>query len=561
MTAFRQRRLTRAKPDRPRKRFCMMDFETDGFTSRWRHGGFAMEDGPWGYHETLDDVVDFLRDNAADYTFYFHNYEFDGRYLHQHLLDRLGEGVRIIPLFQGQRCIGADISWGKGHRAKTRIRDSFALCPVSLRRFIAAFAPEHSKGDIDFDTTSYDKANPEHRDYLRRDVIGPLAALIRLDALLVEHFGCHLRASAPGTAMVAWRRTLAPGEQFWRNRPGVEAFARLGYRGGLVYVRDTDRHEDTTTLDFNAMYASAMRAGVPGGLAVYVTEWWPDRPGIYRVRLEGNDASLFGLMPAAGEVFRTSEELRLAAEAGIPWTVIEGVVWEQTVYPFATFLERCETIELAHKGQPLGEMMKLLRNSLYGKFGMKELHEKYVVSAEAPSDQHGPVMVENGGHATAEPNTWVTYEEVQAAYMNVHWAAWITAGARAKLIRTAMVLGSDHVIYMDTDSLTLSREVADEAQSREVIEVGGAYGKLKVEKQSSWYQAHAKKVYDGVLPDGTWYFRVKGLPHKGITREDFDRLREGGVIERTWIAPTKTRTMLRGETAFEVERSRTICRS
>jgi hypothetical protein len=90
-----------------------------------------------------------------------------------------------------------------------------------------------------------------------------------------------------------------------------------------------------------------------------------------------------------------------------------------------------------------------------------------------------------------------------------HIAAWITANARLHLFRAIYAGGAEHVLYCDTDSMTVSPEFDHEKVSR-----GTTYGQFKVEKTWKRFRAIAPKVYAGELEDGTWAGACKGLPHK-----------------------------------------------
>jgi hypothetical protein len=132
-----------------------------------------------------------------------------------------------------------------------------------------------------------------------------------------------------------------------------------------------------------------------------------------------------------------------------------------------------------------------------------------------------------------------------------HWAAWITAHARLRLLETIYRIGSEKVIYYDTDSITVQRGTfpGDLIDSQ-------AYGYWKLEKEWELFTAIAPKVYHGVLANGEKLGKVKGVPkkqHDGI----LEQLQAGESPTVRYESLSSLRAMLRNGT----RESTTVTRS
>lgn len=541
----------------------MLDVETDGlrgplvwWTATCECEGDHYQDGTTA--ETLWDWVlkHESRDHAnRDHVWWAHS---GGEYDYVYLLAsaKAAAAAReadISILQSGSRVIGFKIS--QGHH-RTDLRDSFSLMPSSLAKLTAAFAPDLPKLDIGLaDGVTFDPASEVHRAYARRDVESLLAVLVRYRAILAAEFAGTLPSwTAASTALRAWQQTIPEDTSYRRGHARADLIARAGYYGGLVHLGDVQEHGDTTTVDGNAMYPTAMRdGGVPVGWTKPVRAFDPDHPGIYVVEVTvpedqpftfiayregGHLAWPTGHFPTV----LTSIEISAARKRGIEVIVKRGVVWERIEYPFNEFVAKIEALRA--RGGAFSEVGKLNGNGLYGRFGMRPSHEEWKISGEDPGGDWQPASAD--GMDDTLDGIWSRNVTTQHPCMLPHWAAWITATARLRLLSYAEAIGAGSIIYTDTDSLTADTALIDAAIGGGRLSVGPAFGQVKVEKRWTRFRVEAPKVYSGLIDLPAGYLGPPS-PHwtaKGIRRE----LRPAAFAGETvsWDSPNAAIQVLRG---------------
>lgn len=519
------------------------DMESHGLGGEWAGGAYQCN----GLDEvslciTPDDVIDavFAEKNRGAIWYAHNGGEYDYKYLLTALLarqKRIGDDkMQIHIITQGKnRVIGFKVRY----RNQTyEFRDSYALMPSSLKTLTQQLAPEYEKEDFNHETTLFDISIPHHRSYLETDVRGLMAVLVRFKALIRETFGIDVGWTAASTALRAWLASLPKHVRYYRQPKRVREFCRRAYFGGMVALRDTNWHEDVTGLDVNAMYPYVMLGGVPCGFACYTTHYEPNRPGIYHVQVTVPSENVYPMAPwrdigygvawptGTFSTYMCSHELDDIARYGCTFTVLEGYAFDRIEYPFENFVRKCEQLELEHKGTALAMCVKIMRNSLYGKFGTRETTESYVLSENEPT---------GGNHAesmympaidtqTGEPLEllWTCAQTLDAPYLKPEWAAWITAGARCLNRSVAYAVGLDAWLYCDTDSNAFTSSAVQHARLNGAINTEPGYGNLKIEKSYQFFRALGPKVYAGVCDDGHYDVRCKGIPARSISLADVE---------------------------------------
>jgi hypothetical protein len=496
--------------------------------------------------ETPEDVIAAVfAERHRGAIWYAHNGgEYDYKYLLSALLkhqETIGEDkLQIHIITQGKaRVIGFKVYY----RNQTyEFRDSYALMPASLRTLTTQLAPEHLKAEFDHDHELFTLAIPDHRSYLETDVRGLMAVLLQFKKLIRETFGVDVGWTAASTALRAWLASLPKHLRYYRQPKRVREFCRRAYFGGMVALRDTNWHEDVTGVDVNAMYPYVMLGGVPCGFACYTTQYELDKPGIYHVSVTVPDDNVYPLAPyrdlgygvawptGTFETYLCSKEIDDITHYGCSVTIIEGYSFERIEFPFETFVRKCERLELEHRGTALAMCVKIMRNSLYGKFGTRETTESYMLSEEQPelrtgrgenNDETQPFMPAINAVTGSEiPNLWTHSQTLDAAYLRPEWAAWITAGARCHNRAVAYAVGLEHWLYCDTDSNVFTSASVHNALAGGKIDTQPGYGHLKLEKTFVRFRALGPKVYAGVYDDGRYEVRCKGIPNRSIGPDD-----------------------------------------
>lgn len=416
--------------------------------------------------------------------------------------------------------------------SKIVIRDSLAIFPGTLRQFADSFTPELPKENIDFDAGMiFDPENEDHRHYALRDAEILRRGLPRFNALLQRHFGVTLGHTTAGTALMAWQATLPEWQYFDCSRWGdEEEFVRSAYFGGLVFLTRTDEIKNAVTFDINSSYPAQMcKHGVPWGQKITTKDWRTEYMGIFRVRVRAPEDLVVPIIPRrdekgymrwhGGEFITTvtNTELKFAEAHGYEiLDVQQGIAWEERIFPFNAFIEKCKAIRFAYAGKPEETLAKLMQNALYGKFGARR--ERLVVFQPDEDDEMATLEalpLDDDGF------WWIKKEFAEDLRCIPAWAVFITAHARMHLLHTVYSVGVQNVIYGDTDSLTVLPGVVNK------FDQGKEYGQWKLEKRWKRFRALAPKVYAGILDDGRYKGAAKGLPKKKMDESMWGKLLAG----------------------------------
>jgi hypothetical protein len=372
---------------------------------------------------------------------------------------------------------------------------------------------------------------------------------------------------------------LPANQCYWRVAKQVEEFFRCNYYGGRVQINAYDRKYDCliSSFDINSSYPAQMRKGVPYGQAeqVFEGQYIKGRPGFYSVTVSIPDnldlppiphKNMQGKLSFPTGTFKTylsSLELDYLSEIGGTFISHGGYYFpEGLCYPFAEFVDVCEAKRAEYKGKPTEGVVKLIQNSLYGKFGTRTEGRKIAICYDDDLPPPGYCPITDEGSPTKEivPNIYYMPEERDACYMLPHWSAWITANARLELDRYIRIAGANNVLYVDTDSVKVTPEGAANIQGAQGC-IGKVYGQLKHEGDFSDFRVHAPKCYTGYYfggPDhAKEYYAVKGIPKKLMQKdvEIFLAIHNSEPITVKYQSPTSYLTY--GRVAkFEVTRTR-----
>ena len=492
----------------------------------------------------LDEFIDLLLEHPTPFIHYAHNAQYDWRYIIPRLIER--ELDVQLNLRTDTDIYQVTI---KHNGTKIVMRDSYALIPSSLAKLTSAYCPELPKMDFDHENIEFDPTNPDHRAYAIRDVEALQLGIIRFGQLLKNTFGITPGHTTAGTALKAWQKTIPDG--VYHNGSKLDArelFIRQAYYGGLVFLtrNDTVRGEPgALTYDINSSYPSVMvEFGVPSGRIFETREYQTGKMGIYRCRVRAPDDLIIPILPCRNsrghmqwrrgefETVVTNSELIFAARHGYEiLEIFEGIVFEEKIFPFNDFINLCKSLRFAFPGLPQEDVAKLMQNSLYGKFGSRRERLKIFVPT-CGDDYFGAMPLEGLDYF------WVKSEIDEEMLCNPHWAVFITAHARLKLLEAAYAVGPENVLYGDTDSLTI---LAGHEQS---IDVGKEYGQFKLEKEWTRFRAIAPKVYTGTLLNGQFKGAAKGLPRKALTDAHWAELLEHGHTEAEALSLSSLRLSL-----------------
>lgn len=441
-----------------------------------------------------------------------------------------------------------------------RFADSYAFFPQSLKKFAEQFGGAHQKLDgPDFETVRFDPANTEHVAYALGDVTCLQSSIITYQETVRRDYGVELGYTAAGTAMKAWQATLSdiplamPGDTLksWKdgnpvfyNKPPKWAnkIARAGYFGGLVFLTDTNPHENAVTYDINSSYPAQMRKGVPSGTPAMTWDYEPDLPGFYHCIVKAPDDLVIAIVPRRdkndrvhwnGGTFEvpalSTLEINFARSQGYEIETLEGVIWPDGLcFPFNDFVDKCEALRAENKGAPREVVAKLMQNSVYGKFATKEDRDVIEYAPDAVNDGDALLeRLEEGWTPMTDDSPFFLRRENQADEIMAkpEWAAWITANARVALLRVAYAVGPENCLYGDTDSVTVTAN-----HDASLVPCSAAYGDFKREKEWEVFRAIAPKVYAGAMAS-EWKGASKGQSKRRMKEQQYMEIFETGTTE------------------------------
>jgi hypothetical protein len=534
----------RTPPQRPTRTFkiAAFDTETNGLDGELLFATAYHEDmaeAACGEFRTIDEFLDWLFDpenfdeKVLQKTYWYsHNAEYDWRYLLPYF-KRYKDIYKIVPV---ERAAGKFFELKVFHKTKlgrngkplkiTTFRDSMALFPKSLKDFTSSFAPTYKKQDIGLSFRKFNPRLKEHRAYARNDVIGLVRALQAFDEKLFEAYSVHIKGTTASTAYAAMLRCLPDGVYYNRVSKSAEAWLRQAYYGGVVSINAgvSEPNHGVTVFDINASYPAAMRLGVPGGKPRETTEYRADLPGVYHARVTIVEGTVLPIVPYRDDVSMawptgtfetclTSIEIEYCRDAfGAVFEIIEGFVFDDGIcYPFADFVDKCERLRGEYAGTPTSDVVKLMQNSVYGRFGMRPEGNEVVIDFDGPPDETWCCTIDSDTGVIV-PDAYYREVERDAEYMMPHWAAWITANARIALDTYTRLAGAENVLYRDTDSIHVV-EGADGPLANHIDKQ--KYGKLKRERVLDDARYHAPKCYTfverGKELDGV-QAKYKGIP-------------------------------------------------
>jgi hypothetical protein len=398
------------------------------------------------------------------------------------------------------------------------------------------------------------------RVYCRRDVEIVVRAMEWLQEFVQENNLGGMAATLPSLASKAFRHRFMPYAPVIHNYEPVLVLERAAYHGGRTdpwFIGQLPKDQTYHKVDVNSMYPDRMyRCRHPYKLVklypngntwatlqsfmkkyFVVADVTVDTPLPCVPR---KDASLGKLTFPIGrfKTVLTSHELRLLTEAEIVQVRAiacyeDGDIFSSFVHFFYTERQKAK-----EKGETAkAELLKLLMNSLYGKFGQKSSEWVRVGDADPAITRCEDILLPDGSEyklRTFGGATWMNDGAVMESFDSFPAiAASVTSAARALLWKYITIAGIENVFYMDTDSLFvndagLSRLSA--AGSMNEVELGS----LKLEKSSNDVEIYGSKDYR---------FGAE-TKHKGIPA-DAKRVNVGGEEKAlVWVWP-KSATWLR----------------
>jgi hypothetical protein len=460
-----------------------------------------------------------------------------------HYVISTDDKVCFYTIENGGKIVAVMIPNGK---VTIKLCDSLYLIKCSLDQAGEKYVGRGKVKDDRLPEELYDTDREKFNQYLSNDckllyeVLCKFADIIYTKVAPIPKMGLTL----PSTALKCFRTSYLDNEISIPKCIKLKQALRNAYTGGRVEVFKPGEYKNVNVFDFNSLYPYVMATtNVPtGGDAQYTRKSCFDKCGVFHIEFVQHDTNrpaLFvqngiGIYKGCGWFF--SNEIRCFLENRLGnIKTLEGYAFPKSEIIFGSYVDRLYSLRMSDKNSPLGETCKLLLNSLYGKFGIKEerkstLYADHDVAKEWKKAGKDLVLLDE------ENLIWQVTEIVEPAYEHVGIAGTITSQARAVLYNAM----NENTIYCDTDSI----------HTTDTMATSNKLGELKLEFSGAGVYC-GKKLY--ALKNGKEEkIRAKGIKVGGkfgfsLCFDDLANIANGGTVETEFISGTTANEVYKGK--------------
>lgn len=541
--------------------FGAFDTETLGNEARYVDGG-ALFEGQYERFSDPDDLIKFMcKPKYKGIRWFAHNLTYD-----------LGVLIKYLPEQHKVLFLGGKAMLAKLYPVKSRthyLSDSWRLAAgVSLAdigRKIGLPKYETPAYLLPPSLTESDEYKQETKEqvdievYMKRDVeiVDKYISLFQEE---INRLGGNVKHTLASTSMDLFRRAFLEDEYFTPFESRND-FARLAYYGGRVEPFILGELEHVNIYDINSLYPFIMRhgifpnpnklRGVTGDISLSTimnyegcSEVTIRIPQTHIPILPFSFAGRLYFPSGTVRAVWTHIELRAAIKRGAKILEIhQGLYSTETCTPFNNYVDSLYALRLHYQAQedPREYIIKIMLNSLYGKFGMrKDGLLQQLITAE---EWHG--LKNQEGYDTHIFSGDVYFSKDvpsfrQPVYINTLWAAYVTAQARLLLHKYMEKLDRD-VIYCDTDSIFTHAQ----------LETSKALGDMKLIYENVDVQMIGAKCYKIHNEEKILATKVRGVPslyqEKFLTSHEASYMKSLGFFEAsrrdlspsTWVEMSK----------------------
>jgi uncharacterized protein YjbI with pentapeptide repeats len=455
----------------------------------------------------LDEIVRTEYNLKDTIIVYFHNMDkFDGVFLY-HIIIHLLKSQRISLddiEFMNRNYITYQITVGR-----INFRDSLHVLPGSLQKLAQSFLGESKKSiDIKFDYNSITNNDVNISEYCKHDSRLLYNILMKFIESIDNMYNINpttcITTSSLAFKILRMHYINNYQIQNTSKNQNIHRFIYDSYRGGISTVITPISHEyKLTHIDINSSYPSSMTKDLPKGLGMWITGNHRKELNSNIMEINDNGLKLFGffdvlikvepcriispliikyngkLTDVLGEIRVTlfSEELNfILKNGGILLKIKSGLVYERCKYlkDFANSLyeQRKSTTNKVEE-----VIYKLILNSAYGRFALKEYNEKVYLATNNEFDEVSKYReVSNDINLgdeytlfnlhTTNDDEKVSLDDKRVEYIinnaqrvealrGIQVASAITSYSRMLLLQQAfdIIDNGGNIYYMDTDSI------------------------------------------------------------------------------------------------------------
>lgn len=313
------------------------------------------------------------------------------------------------------------------------------------------------------------------------------------------------------------------------------------YYGGRVSVFKIGKYAKCYQYDINSAYPYAMATGkYPYPLRV-IDKADILKDGITYVKVKSDmnipilpyrdkDKNVFYPNGIFNGYYCNNELRYFLDQGGKILKIYSGICFDNSEFIFKDYMEKLYNKRLLAKTFYEKYVIKLIANSLYGKFAMKNITTRVINLSKSNIDKYEGDII--GDKIIIQSKTNI------AKYVNIIWSAYTTAYVRIYLHKYLNMLGLKNILYCDTDSIITTIPM----QKKYVSDTKLGYWKLEEKGNANIV---APKVYEIGNK-----IKIKGIPkryqNEGIKNKYYIekpiKLFEGlrrGIKPNTWISMVK----------------------
>jgi hypothetical protein len=372
--------------------------------------------------------------------------------------------------------------------SEIKIWDSWALFHTKLATIGESLNDrEMKKGDFhDHDVEPTPENLLERVVYCHRDVDILHYALDDLQKWLYENEFGGISMTGAGVSLKAYRSKFLHKIELHNHQTAIN-IERECYHGGRTEMWRKGRFENIPYIDVNSMYPAEMLKNRFPTKLVSVEEFKTPIPfnSELQSRIEGyldqnyllcmivkikTEEPVFPKKHDGKTVFPVgtyttglcTPEIIYAIENNLIVEVLAISVYESEKI-FEAFVDFFYKLRLQYKKQGLSALemfVKIILNSLYGKFGQMETEQVEMPDFDKDliPKEFGTAILEGKQIDIMQGKAFLNYRQGNADNAFVAIAAHVTAYARMNLWKIIEAVGRKEVLYMDTDSLHLTQK-------------------------------------------------------------------------------------------------------
>lgn len=523
-------------------KYGAFDIETQGLNANaFLFGTAIWKDSPGSYQKKVffdkDEMAEFLtRRSFRGYKWYSHN---GGKYDLISLFGNYLERDDFSVVLNKGRFIQAKLKLS-GNNGNIYFFDSLNLFPSKLQKIGKELGLPKMKIPQTLIKGTNTEITAEQIEYCFNDSFIVLKAVEHFQDFVFENFGTSIGSTIAQTAQRIYLTHFTDHNLYVS---GYDKFFRNSYYGGRVEVLS---HRGIPTYayyyDFNSLYPSVMNEieypdpehlEYSRGNRLSILEY----EGVSYVDVEVPKMFYPPLPYRANRLifpvgswsgWYNHNELRMALKYGVKIRIKKSIYSKKTVNPFKDYVKtlyryRQHAKETGHTAESL--YLKLLLNSLYGKFGQQVEHREYGFIF----DEHDEGWVfepyqkrDIGIWKKLESDGKIKKEDAKNSILT--YASYTTSGARVKLYETIqhfVVSKGYDILYTDTDSIITTNPY---------IPYSKKLGDLDLEKQGI-FTIYAPKAYEYIGDDGTHEIKLKGISQPDEIKDTYKKVRIVGVVE------------------------------